>query len=75
MDEQAKPKTPAFQNVPTADMWPQAKPHDEIGNKIKSYIKDINKLIAAGGEAEEEDEEEDDENIEEVPSVPFTDET
>ena len=62
-------------------MWPQAKANDDIGNKIKSYIKDINKLIDGGmnptgdgAEEEDDDEEEDDENIEEVPTVPETDE-
>ena len=62
-------------------MWPQTKPSDDIGSKIKNYIKDINKLIDGGmgptgdgAEDEDEDEEDDDENIEEVPSVPETDE-
>ena len=58
-------------------MWPAAKPSDDIGNKIKSYIKDINKLIDAGAPAgdgaDDEEEDEDDDNIEEVPTVPETD--
>ena len=51
-----------------------------MDNKIKNYIKDINKLIDGGmgptgeGAEEEDDEEEDDDNIEEVPTVPETDE-
>ena len=50
-----------------------------MDNKIKNYIKDINKLIDGGmgpmGEgADEEDDDEDDDNIEEVPTVPETDE-
>ena len=60
-------------------MWPSAKPVDEIGNKIKSYIKDISNLIDEGmkaseGADEEDEDDDDDENMEEVPSVPETDE-
>lgn len=91
MDEQQKPRTPGFRGGnnnhnaggQASDLWPQTKPSDDIGSKIKNYIKDINKLIdsgmgqagdGAGEEGEDEDEDEDDENIEEVPTVPETDE-
>ena len=93
MDEWPKPRTPAFRggagaagannennNVGGAfDAWPASKPSDDIGNKIKSYIKDMNKLIDEGmkptGAEDEEDEDEDDDNIEEVPTVPETDDS
>lgn len=49
-----------------------------MDNKIKNYIKDINKLIDGGVspvEAEDDDDDEDDEeNMLEVPTVPETDE-
>lgn len=44
---------------------------------IKNYIKDVNKLIDQGVspvEAEDDDDDEDDDNIEEIPTVPETDE-
>ena len=61
-------------------MWPGQAQGDDIGLKIKNYIKDMNKLIdeeakAPGdGDDQEEDEDEDDENIDELPAVPETDE-
>lgn len=87
-----KPRTPAFRqgnnNHGNAggpngnqDAWPAAKPTDDIGNKIKSYIKDMNKLIDEGmkpsgaDEEEDDDDDEDDDNIEELPSVPETDDS
>jgi len=76
MDEQVKPKTPAWRGANAADAWPQAKPQEDIGNKIKSYIKDMNKLIDAGAPDcadDDDDDDDDDDNIEEVPSVPETD--
>ena len=88
MDEWPKPRTPAFRGAAAAganensaglDAWPASKPSDDIGNKIKSYIKDMNKLIDEGmkpaGADDEEEDDEDDENIEEVPSVPETDDS
>ena len=77
MDEQMKPKTPAWRGANGADAWPQSKPQEDIGNKIKSYIKDMNKLIDEGVRptcADDEDEDDDEEdNMEEVPTVPETD--
>ena len=77
-DEYQKPKTPALRGN-NADIWPSPKPVDEIGNKIKSYIKDISNLIdegmrAPGEGADDDEDDDDDENMEEVPSVPETDE-
>ena len=81
MDEQPKPKTPAWR-APNAgnnviDPWPAARPHEDIGSKIKSYIKDMNKLIDEGVKPacadDEDDEDDEDDNIEEVPRVPETD--
>mmetsp|Transcript_1749 Transcript_1749/g.2450 ORF Transcript_1749/g.2450 Transcript_1749/m.2450 type:complete len:133 (+) Transcript_1749:1368-1766(+) len=82
MDEQSKPKTPGFRGgagaYNQADAWPQARPNDDIGSKIKSYIKDMSKLIDEEVKStradEEEDEDDDDDNMEEVPAVPETDE-
>ena len=51
---------------------------EDIGNMMKSYIKDMNKLIDEEVKStradDEEDDDDDDDNIEEVPTVPETDE-
>ena len=51
--QKQKPRTPGFRGAKdnaqnSADMWPQSKPSEDIGSKIKDYIKDINKLIDGG---------------------------
>ena len=64
-------------------MWPASRPADEIGNKIKNYIKEMSNLIDGGmglagegtdGVDDTEEDDDDDENIEDLPSVPETDE-
>ena len=77
MDEQPKPKTPGFGGGGAVDAWPQSRPMDEVGHLMKSYIKDMNKLIdeeKSNHPEDEEDDDDDDDNIEEVPTVPETDE-
>jgi len=57
-------------------MWPSAKPTDDIGTMIKSYIKDVNKLIDEGVKPAADDEDEDDDDdgdFEELPRVPDSD--
>ena len=74
----SKPKPPAS-GSPGVDAWPSTKPDNDIGSKIKNYIKDISKLIDDGmpgqGNDDEEEDEEDEDNIEEVPTVPDTDDS
>ena len=77
MDEQPKPKTPGFGGGNAGDAWPQSRPMDEVGHLMKSYIKDMNKLIddeKSNHPEDEEDDDDDDDNIEEIPTVPETDE-
>ena len=76
IDEPKKKALPA-----SAGMWPGSNIQgDDIGQKIKNYIKDMNKLIdeeakAPGdGDDQEEDDDEDDDNMEDLPAVPETDE-
>ena len=66
-----------------AELWPASRPADEIGNKIKNYIKEMSNLIDGGmglagegadGVEDTEEDDDDDENIEDLPSVPETDE-
>ena len=61
-------------NAADLNVWPGE--GQDIGLKIKNYIKDMNKLIDEEVKASGEDdqEESDEENMAEVPDVPETDE-
>ena len=72
-NDEPKKKAAASPNV-----WPGQGHGDDIGMKIKNYIKDMNKLIdeeaKAPGDGDDHDEDEDEDDVDELPAVPETDE-